>query len=347
MPDGLKRIATLTLAGVLLAGCASEPRAAQPSKDFSDSPQPQAYDAGDQPSPHMLADTSTRPATEPAEPRTRNTRKASEETLVNRPTRPRDKNGKPIDEVAERPGPDNTGVKDQKNLKRAAKIKVTDGQVIENLFITGGIKASDTKDVVIRNCVIDAGGDRYGVVCQGATNLVIEHCEIYNMASAGVYGDGFTARFNQVSQSKGDGFKAGNNVVIEGNYVHTLGFNSPGAHADGVQIRGSKNIKIIGNYFDMPINNPETHSNAGVFIQGFKEKQRTAEDILVERNWFRGGNFTVAAYSDGGDASTIRIIDNRFYQGEARYGCGKLQEGVVWTGNVFDGSGAPAAPNAK
>jgi hypothetical protein len=84
-----------------------------------------------------------------------------------------------------------------------------------------------------------------------------------------------------------------------------------------------------------------------VFIQGDKPKQRPTEDVLVEGNWCRGGNFTIQAFSDGGDAGTIKIVNNRFFQGESRYGCGKLENGVVWSGNVFDGTGAMASPQAK
>jgi hypothetical protein len=272
----------------------------------------------------------------------------TDEKLVHRPaftTRPAG-SAKTDEKELERPGPHNTGVRDQKNLKRSGKIEAADGQVIENLFIAGSIKANDTKNVIIRNCVIDGMGAHYGIQSRGAVDLVIENCEIYNVASAAIYGDGFTARGNNISQSKGDGIKPGANCVIEGNYIHTLGFGTTGAHADGVQIRGGKNIRIIGNYFDMPRNRPDTHSNAGVFIQGMKGKRGT-RDILVERNWFRGGNFTIHAYSDGDDPTTIKILNNRFYQGEAQYGCGKIQPGVEWSGNVFEVSGAAAGPQSK
>ncbi len=238
-------------------------------------------------------------------------------------------------EEPEQPGPDNTGVADQKNLKISGKVVAQSGQVIENLFITGGIVANDTKGVIIRNCLIDAAGGRYGVQCQQATGLLIERCEIYNTGSAGVYGDGFTAKANVVYQSAGDGFKPGHDCVIEANWVHTLGYKSPNAHADGVQIRGGSNVKVIGNYFDLPIDRPDTRTNSAVFIQGVKNKQPST-DILVERNWCKGGNFIIHGYSDGGDATTIRVINNRFYRGSARFGVARLADGVQWRGNTYD-----------
>jgi len=249
---------------------------------------------------------------------------------------------KPADD-REQPGPDNTGVADQKNLKISRKVTAVSDQVIENLFITGGVVANDTKNVIIRNCLIDAAGGRYGIQCQNAQNLVIERCEIYNMSSAGVYGDGFTARANVVYQSAGDGFKPGHDCVIEGNWVHTLGYKSPTAHADGVQIRGGSNVKIIGNYFELPIDEADTKSNSAVFIQGVKGKQGST-DILVEHNWCKGGNFTIHGFSDGGDASTIRVINNRFYRGSSRYGVGRLADGVLWKGNTFEDGESRADP---
>ena len=44
----------------------------------------------------------------------------------------------------------------------------------------------------------------------------------------------------------GDGFKPGFNALIAGNYVTELGWNAPTAHADGVQINGGSNVRIIG-----------------------------------------------------------------------------------------------------
>jgi hypothetical protein len=355
------------IAAMLLAGCSSSPPPG-PSRGASDSQQMQTsglkdHDPSAMPSNPLPPEQPPAPTTRPAKwyesadpglnlPPPRNLPRSSkkDESIVNRPTGTfqKERDAAVNDNEDDRPGPNNTGVRDQKNLKRSEKIEAKDGQVIENLFIAGGIKASDKKDIIIRNCVIDAAGGRYGVVCQGGKNILIENCEIYGMSSAGVYGDGYTARGNNVSQSKGDGFKAGNDVVIEKNYVHTLGFNSPGAHADGVQIRGASNIKIIGNYFDMPINVPNTHSNAAVFIQDEKPKNRPTNHVLVEGNWFRGGNYTVSAYTgSGGDPATLKVLNNRFYQGEARYGSGRVQEGVQWSGNVFAGSGMACSPAAK
>jgi len=262
------------------------------------------------------------------------TEPSSDQATVPPRAEPATRRAKAADDL-EQPGPDNTGVADQKKLKISGKIVARSGQVIENLFITGGIVASDTRNVVIRNCLIDGGGGWYGLYCAKAVNLTIEHCEVYNMTAAAIAGDGFTARWNNVYQSGGDGFKAGDACVIESNWVHTLGFKDPKAHADGVQIRGGSNVKIIGNYFDMPLDEPDAKSNASVFIQGIKGK-RPASDIVIERNWMRGGNFSIHAYTDGGDGSTIKVFKNRFYRGSARYGVISMENGVVFRDNVFD-----------
>lgn len=267
---------------------------------------------------------------------------AATQPAIDRATGPRDTDAN----QSIRPGPDNTGPADQKNLKISQKINATDGQVIENRFISGMVFANDTKNVIIRNCVIDGQGAPYGVQCQGAENILIERCEIYNIASSGIYGDGYTARGNVIYQSGGDGMKAGQNVLIEGNWIHSLGWKTPKAHADGVQIRAGSGVKIIGNFFDIPNDVRDTKSNAAVFIQGVKNKGGSS-DILVEGNWCSGGNFTIHAFSDGDDAKSIRIVNNRFLRGTARYGVGRMEDGVTWRGNVFDEDDRVANPKDK
>ncbi len=340
-------IATFAAIGVallVLASCSESPAApvkVSSSTEWIPVAAPETSVALAAPHVHTLLST-TQPS-DPAPPDGPTTRPVRGPETTQPTSRPHDRHA---EGEYEQPGPDNTGVADQKNLKISQKITAVNDQVIENLFITGGIVANDTKNVIIRNCLIDAGGARYGLVCQRATNLLIEHCEIYNTSSTGVFGDGFTAKWNNVYQSAGDGFKPEQDCVVESNWVHHLGYKSPNAHADGAQIRGGHNVKIIGNYFDMPTNLPDCKSNSSIFIQGVKGKNPTT-DVLFAHNWCKGGNFTIHAYSDGGDATTIRIENNRFYRGSSHFGVGSIERGVLWKGNVFEENDQPAMPGDK
>ncbi len=227
------------------------------------------------------------------------------------------------------PSASNTGVTAGVTLTNVTSLKAASNTTYMNLHITGQVSLTNLTNVKFINCVIDAAGSSYDVKCTGATNITIQNCELLNAASAGIYGDGYTAIGNYVHRSGGDAFKAGKNVVIQGNYVTELGWNQPSAHADGVQIRNGDNVVITGNFFDMPNDVANTKSNSALFVQ------LNTTNITFTSNWVRGGNYSIHAYSDlaGGNA-TIQIINNVFYSGSARYGFGSVGTGVIWTGNV-------------
>ncbi len=203
--------------------------------------------------------------------------------------------------------------------------------VYSNLKITGAVTLTGLSNVTLINCIIDGNGAGWAVRCDGATNITIQNCEIYNVASAAVYGNGFKAINNYVHESAGDAFKPLSDVVIQGNYISDLGYNSADAHADGVQIRGGSNIKIVGNYFDMPIDVANTKSNSSLFVQ------LDVGDVTFSGNWVRGGNFALHVFSDlaGGNA-TIKVTNNVYYAGSAQFGFAQIGTGVVFTGNVTD-----------
>ncbi len=238
--------------------------------------------------------------------------------------------------VTGRPSETSTGVDPDVKLTTVSNFTAASNHTYTNLHINGQVTLTDMTNVTFINCIIDAGGKAYDVRCDGASNVTIQSCELVNAGSAGIYGDGFTAIDNFVHQSGGDGFKAGDNVVIAGNYVTDLGWYTPNAHADGVQIRGGTNIRIVGNYFDMPNGVSNTKSNSALFLQ------LTATNVVFDSNWVLGGNFSIHAYSDtAGGNPTIKITSNVFYSGSTQYGFGSIGSGVVWLSNVTN-SGAAA-----
>ncbi len=229
-----------------------------------------------------------------------------------------------------RPSATNTGVKSGTVLKSVGSdFTPVSNTTYTNLKITGMVDVKGLKNVKFVNCVIDANGDMYGVRAdKGASNITIQNCEIFNAKDAGIYGSGYNAINNYIYKISGDGLKAFGDVLIQGNYITQLGYNAPNSHADGIQIRdGSSNFKITGNYFDMPIKQSNTQSNAALFAQG------SFSNLVFDGNWVRGGNYSIHAYDDSQD-STSRISNNIFYSGSSQYGFGHVSSGVAWTGNV-------------
>ncbi len=209
---------------------------------------------------------------------------------------------------------------------------------------TGKIDPRGFSDVDFVDCLFDANGAPWCVRCDDRETSSYErrfrNCEFKNMASAAIYGGGWSAIACYVHNSKGDGFKATECVLIQGCYLTKLGM-STGAHADGVQIRGGNNIKIIGNFFDMPTNVSGTSSNAAMFLQD-DGNGTDSTNITFSNNWCIGGNYTVCAYA----YENIKVTGNTFYTGTPRYGFGNIFAGVVWSGNVTE-KGAAATPKMK
>jgi hypothetical protein len=238
-----------------------------------------------------------------------------------------------------RPGKYNTGPVGRPVLQASGEIEVTkDGAVIENLLVRGTILVR-ANNVTIRNVIVDAAGALYGIRCEDAnfTGTLIEDVEVANAASTGVYGSHYTARRVHVHHIGADGFKAGDNVLIEASLVSHVGL-TPGAHADGVQISGGIGIVIRGNRFDMPVDLTGTSSNGPVFI---KPDFSAIDDVLIEDNWINGGNFSVfMADKVGAWATNVRVRGNYFGR-DYRYGTARLGPGTVWEENYWADTGAP------
>jgi hypothetical protein len=239
-----------------------------------------------------------------------------------------------------------------------ANFVLTPGQTYRNLRILGSLDFNVPKGAAItfEDCEFDGGfdgtyvtvngkkvlkGSRYLADCsdnKAGGQVIFRRCELKRFTSAAIWGSNYQAIGCYVHHSAGDGFKADANVLIQGCYLTSLGM-SDGAHADGVQIRGGHDIKIVGNFFDMPKDVAGTSTNAAMFLQ------LDSRNVSFAGNWCLGGNFTVCAYPDVAP-KTISVTGNTFYPGTPRYGFGNIFDGVVWSGNVTDG-GKPATPQMK
>jgi len=232
------------------------------------------------------------------------------------------------------PGPSNTGIAAGSVLKVSSP-KPTNGSVVENLSIKGTLTLNGLSNVTIRNCKIDGNGGYYGIKLTGhCSGILIEHCEITNASAAGIIGGGMTVRACNIHHTSGDGIKPGSNSVIDGNWIHYLGYNAAGAHADGCQVVNGDSIKIIRNFFDMGLDVPNTHANAWLMVQG-------GTHITFDGNWCKGGNYGI-----NGDSHTSAFTNNVCYRNSTRYGFVRGGTMTFGAGNVFD-DGTPCKATDK
>jgi hypothetical protein len=120
-------------------------------------------------------------------------------------------------------------------------------------------------NILIRNMTIsgpDSSRDAIRIN-QGAHNIVIEeltikgglHCVNVNSYpySGATWPHDITVRDSDLSHSLGDivQITGGRNVVFEHNFIHDPQDN-PDDHVDGIQVIGSDDLKIVGNFFTEP-----------------------------------------------------------------------------------------------
>ncbi len=245
-----------------------------------------------------------------------------------------------------RPGAHNTGPSNPGALQPVGGMTITqDGAVIENVHIFGAVNI-EANNVTLRNFIIDAGGQPYGIRANsGKHGIVIEDGELINVASAHIYGGGFEARRLNLHESGGDGFKTTNDVLVEACWVHHIG-TAPGAHADCNQTRSGSNFVFRGNFFDIPIDIGAPYKQNACWIM--QTGDGPIDNVLVEDNWINGGNFSVyfenklpspgSTRPNYGDPTNCRMINNRFGR-DNRYGVLRLTGYVYMAGNRWDDNG--------
>ena len=234
---------------------------------------------------------------------------------------------------SERPGPDNTGVRDVTLLVPSGSIKVeTPGEVVENLDIDGEITIL-ADNVTIRNVRIKSG-DYYPIRYFDNSNvgLVVEDCEIEGTSddvTSGISFANYTARRVNV-HGTADGFKADENVLVEDSWIHDLR-NAPEQHNDGVQSTGGKGVTLRHNSISGA-------SNA--CVQTGDEGAAT-EDLTIECNWLSGGGYTLNIRGTGETRpKNTKILYNRFTR-DAAYGPWTIDDlNPTIVGNTYD-DGSP------
>lgn len=218
----------------------------------------------------------------------------------------------------------------------------TDGAVIENMNVNGAIFVQ-AKGVIIRNVKakwINTGGNRYPFVAYSPGTL-IEDVEIdgQNTSGMGIDGLNFTARRVNIHNTE-NGFRLFQNTTIEDSYVHDLYVASDvfDPHLSGLGSNAGSNFTIRHNSFDCY----RVRGCSGALVL---YNQPNMDNVLVEKNYFKGGSY--CTYAGGPAGTNIDWLNNRFdraCQGDGSYGpvSNKPTDAASsWSGNVWHDTNEP------
>lgn len=318
-------------------------------------PGQEAATSPSQPSEAPSAEPSAGTASEPVTP---------EQASTSAPSAPAEP-GVDVSTASSVPGPPpevlEAGLRDASVLQASDSIVVSeDGEVVENLDVAGNIKVM-ADDVTIRNVRVRSSSDAYGIdVTKGHHGTVIEDVEVevgLNNTSAnaaiGGIGDhqgsaGTSAGSNVVVRrsylhGSGDGIKAANYGLYEGNRIEMRRGDGSVKHIDGIQASGSSGWTARRNLIVEPYSSGH---NSAIFAQPYTGKRDTSiSNIRIEDNWVNGGTYTIqlgkAKNGEEGLVSDVTIDGNVFY-GDFKYGAflprgsGVSGDGGVWadTGEI-------------
>ena len=230
----------------------------------------------------------------------------------------------------------------------------SDGQIIENLLITGNITINHN-NVIVRNCKIMHGNGLDGVVVSAGTlNALISHCEMDalsqvpgNYGSMGVVVEGNATVIRCYMHNVRSGMSIlnakGFGSFIE-NYVRDL-VDANGAHNTSASCHGTPGpVEILRNNF------VEGNSSAFSLYSDFGSNT----NVLIQDNFLIGtgsgyGMYGGYSHLEKGYAqhnSNIRVIGNRW---KKPFGWGPVaamkmdQPGAVWEDNAYE-DGTPIPP---
>ncbi|NHC45877.1 right-handed parallel beta-helix repeat-containing protein [Motilibacter aurantiacus] len=211
------------------------------------------------------------------------------------------------------PSASNTGVPKGTKLTKSGGITVTKaGTVIDALDVSGSINVK-ANNVTIRRSRIVNGGANYPVrLFSGFSGLVVEDTEINGNgnASVGICCNKFTLRRVNLHNSV-DGVRADGNVVVEDSWIHDLA-RTPGSHNDTIQTLKGSNIVIRRNTL-LPYDAAAGDPHNAAFIISAGTSGGAVDDVLLEKNYVNGGNYTLYLGKGGVHPVTdVTVRGNRF-----------------------------------
>lgn len=222
-----------------------------------------------------------------------------------------------------------------------------------NLVIDGynlvGSYTFTGNNVTLRNCNVEgpllSDGKRGGSgILFNGDNIRLERCTIQDGISlSGVAGA--VIQYNRIHDFGSDAVHMTSdtgqvqNIDFSHNYVH-IPDPEPGAHADGMQVRGAKFLTVYNNTIDMgpwkQVNGQDV-LNSAIFLQ---DANGGNSDVTLNRNYLYGAGYTLYV----GVGPRTKITNNRFGS-NYKYGLvnntSRAGDIIDKSGNVMDVTGAP------
>jgi hypothetical protein len=234
--------------------------------------------------------------------------------IVPEPPKPEPPKPEPPKPVDGKPTVDNTGPTSALRPLTGNQTISKAGTVLEGFELRGGQITVTAPGVRLRNFRIS--GEKkvgYGIVATDpkVKDLIIEDCDIFDVTSIGVYGHDFELRRCHIHQTGSDGVRPTGPALVERNFIEKLGYDK--AHADAVQMLVGSHVTFRYNHIDIPFDDPTWMNSACFMIQ---RNKGPVDDILVERNWLRGGDYCIR-FTSG--VTNYRVREN-IMLGKHEYG---------------------------
>ena len=167
----------------------------------------------------------------------------------------------------------------------------TPGVVIEGLDIRGTVTIN-APNVTLLNCKITSSSYMVVKINEGITGAVVQNCDIDNLSAGGIGISGQGKFLANDIQHCADGINvAGDNTLIEGNYIHNMSGTS-NSHFDGIQADGDfSNLTIRNNTV---IN--EHSQTAALMLDNY---WGPIDNVVIDGNLFYGGGYPIYIHEMG------------------------------------------------
>jgi hypothetical protein len=233
---------------------------------------------------------------------------------------------------AGKPGSDNTGVPAGTVLTTySGPLTITvDGTVIDGKQISGGLEIY-ADNVTVRRSQLTTS-----IVVRNARNVLIEDVSLQSVAVSSA--QDVTVRRADLSGAGEDALHVTSdsgsqvqNVLIENSWIHNPQ-PPPGAHWDGIQVRGISGLTLSHNNFDLGVYQSEY--NAAIY---FEQANGGNSHLFVNDNWINGGAFLLMLSVGIPDVNFNRNRMGRDYHWGPCYQSVTMNQ----SDNVWDDTGLP------
>ena len=243
------------------------------------------------------------------------------------------------------PGPGNTGVPPGTTLTKTGGITVrTPGTVIDGVDAPGIDVQAD--NVTIKNSYLHGADGASISNDSGHTGLLIEDSTINSIDGDAIIESNYTALRLDVFGSE-HGFRVGDNVTLQDNWVHDLNVVAPN-HTDGVIfIPGADHVLIKHNNISpQDTGNPAATAAIITYNSTNPNDSLLHHDVTIEDNRLDGSHAAFALYCPRAPVQRFYVNNNRMLRGVFGYtdACRVPTTATEFNGNVDDATGMPLKP---